>query len=196
MRLPNRIRAAPLNSGLLVALLLQGCGGGGYGGGSNPPPTPDTTAPTVPQNLTATAAGPTQVNLSWSASTDSGGSGLAGYRVFRGGTQITTTTATTYSDTGLTANTAYTYTVRAYDNATPANVSADSSAASATTAAPDTTAHTVPQKIVATALGPTQVHLTWSASTDSGGAGLAGYRVLRAGTQVATTIATTYDDGG
>src|SRR6266850_3157590 len=129
MRLAEGTRVAALTGALLATLAFSACGGGtGYS--ANTPPPPDTTAPTVPQNLTATAAGPTQVDLSWTASTDSGGSGLAGYRVFRGGTQITTTTATTYSDTGLTANTAYTYTVRAYDNATPANVSADSSAAS------------------------------------------------------------------
>jgi hypothetical protein len=96
---------------------------------------PDTVAPTVPQNLVATAVTPTQVNLAWSASTDSGGAGLAGYRVRRDGTEITTTAQTTYSDTGLAANTAYSYTVRAYDNATPANVSADSASRNVTTPA-------------------------------------------------------------
>ncbi|MGH7485227.1 MAG: fibronectin type III domain-containing protein, partial [bacterium] len=195
MRLADGTRVAALTGALLVTLAISACGGGGGYSGNNPPP-PDTTAPTVPQNLTATAAGPTQIDLSWTASTDGGGAGLAGYRVFRGGTQITTTTATTFSDTSLTANTGYSYTVRAYDNATPANVSADSSSATATTAMPDTTAPSVPQNLVATAIGPTQVHLTWSAATDSGGAGLAGYRVLRAGTQVATTAATSYDDSG
>jgi len=83
----------------------------------------------------ATAISPTQVDLTWLASTDSGGSGLAGYRIFRGGTQIATTTATSYSNTGLTANTTYAYTVRAFDNATPANVSADSTVANVTTPA-------------------------------------------------------------
>ena len=95
----------------------------------------DTIAPTVPQNLVATAVSTTQVNLTWSASTDSGGAGLAGYRVLRGGAQIATTVVPSYGDTGLTASTAYTYTVRAYDNATPANVSAQSSAMSITTPA-------------------------------------------------------------
>ena len=133
MRSPNRLRFALVNAGLVAAVLLQGCGGSGGGGGGGNPPPPDTSAPTVPQNLIATAAGPTQVNLSWSASTDTGGAGLAGYRVLRGATEIATTAQTTYSDTGLTANTPYTYTVRAYDNATPANVSADSAGASTKT---------------------------------------------------------------
>jgi uncharacterized repeat protein (TIGR03806 family) len=131
MQMPNRFRVALISCGLLFALLAQGCGGG-----SSPPPiVTDTTAPTVPQNLVAAAAGPTQVNLSWAASTDSGGAGLAGYRVLRDGTQIANTAQTNYSDTGLSASTAYTYTVRAYDNATPANVSSDSSVANVTTPA-------------------------------------------------------------
>ncbi|HZF17156.1 MAG TPA: PQQ-dependent sugar dehydrogenase [Steroidobacteraceae bacterium] len=121
---------------MLAALLLQACGGGDDGGGTPPPPPPpDTTAPTAPQNLAATASGPTQVALTWSASTDSGGAGLAGYRVLRGGTEIATTAATSYTDSGLAASTAYSYTVRAYDGATPANVSADSAPVNITTPA-------------------------------------------------------------
>jgi len=133
MRMPNRFRVAMVACGMLNAV-LQGCGGGGSAA-MPPPVTPDTTAPTIPGNLVATPAGPTQVDLTWAASTDSGGSGLAGYRVLRGGTQIATTAATNYSDSGLVASTTYSYTVRAYDNAVPVNVSADSAAATATTAA-------------------------------------------------------------
>jgi chitodextrinase len=92
---------------------------------------PDTQAPTTPTNLTATAISSTQINLSWSASTDN--VGVTGYKVFRGGTQIASPTGTTYSDTGLTANTSYTYTVSAVDAAN--NESAQSSPASATTQA-------------------------------------------------------------
>lgn len=104
-------------------------------------PVADTTAPTVPTSLTATAASSTQINLSWGASTDTGGSGLAGYRLYRGTTLIATTAATSYSDTGLAASSTYCYTVLAYDNAN--NSSAQSAQACATTtAAADTTAPT------------------------------------------------------
>ena len=91
------------------------------------PPTPDTTAPTVPTNLQATALSSSRIDLTWTASTDAGGSGLSGYRIFRdgGATPIATVTTTSYSDTGLAASTLYTYTVRAVDGAT--NVSANSS---------------------------------------------------------------------
>jgi uncharacterized repeat protein (TIGR03806 family) len=94
----------------------------------------DTTPPTVPANLIATAATSTSIHLSWSGSTDNvGGSGLATYRLFRGGVQVGQVTAGTlsFTETGLSANTRYTYTVRAVDNA--GNLSADSNAASATT---------------------------------------------------------------
>jgi len=93
--------------------------------------TPDTLAPTTPTGLTATDVNAVQINLSWSASTDTGGSGLAGYKIYRAGTQIATSTTTSYSDTTLSANTTYSYTVKAYDGA--GNLSAASNTASATT---------------------------------------------------------------
>jgi hypothetical protein len=96
------------------------------------PPASDTTPPSVPANLTATAVTSSSINLSWSASTDN--VGVQGYRIFRNGTQIASTNLTTYGDTGLTASTQYSYTVEAYDAA--GNDSAPSSSSSATTGAP------------------------------------------------------------
>ncbi|MFA5860034.1 MAG: fibronectin type III domain-containing protein, partial [Elusimicrobiota bacterium] len=101
----------------------------GSGGGTTPPPPGDTTAPSVPANLSATAVSTSQINLSWSASSDA--VGVSGYRVYRNGTQINTTANTSYSDTGLSASTSYTYSVAAYDAA--GNVSSQSSSVSGTT---------------------------------------------------------------
>ena len=70
--------------------------------------------------------------VTWTASTDAGGRGVAGYRVFRdaSATPIATVTCPTlHRDTGLTAATTYSYTVRAFDAATTPNVSAASAAA-------------------------------------------------------------------
>src|SRR5438094_6579003 len=92
----------------------------------------DTTAPSVPTGLTAAAVSSSQINLSWTASSDN--VGVSGYRVFRGGTQIATTSTTSYANTGLSPSTTYSYTVAAYDAA--GNLSAQSSSASATTPAP------------------------------------------------------------
>src|SRR6266568_3655896 len=159
------------------------------------PSCPDTTAPSVPAGLTASASSCSQVNLSWTASTDTGGSGLAGYKVFRGGVQIATTALTSYSNTGLAASTAYSFTVAAYDNA--GNTSAQSTAASATTpSCPDTTAPSVPAGLTATASSCSQVNLSWTASTDTGGSGLAGYKVYRNGVQITTTALTSYSNTG
>lgn len=89
----------------------------------------DTAPPTVPTNLKATAISSSQINLSWTASTDN--VGVTGYRIYRGGVQIATLTTTSYSNTGLAPSTTYTYTVRAYDAA--GNLSNASNPASATT---------------------------------------------------------------
>jgi chitinase len=69
------------------------------------------------------------VSLAWNASTDN--VGVTGYNVYRGGTLVTTATGTSYTDGGLSAGTAYSYTVRARDAA--GNLSAASNTLTATT---------------------------------------------------------------
>ena len=134
MRVPATRFLAGLASQALITLLAACSSSGGY----EPPPTTggDTTPPTVPQGLTATAQSATSIALTWTASTDTG-LGVAGYRIFRnaGTMPIASVTATSYTDTNLSAATQYTYTVRAFDGASPANESANSVAASATTSA-------------------------------------------------------------
>jgi uncharacterized protein YjdB len=92
-------------------------------------PPPDATPPSTPQNLAAVAVSPTQVNLSWSASTDN--VGVTGYRVFRNGTQVGTPTVPAFQDGNLTPSTTYSYTVAAVD--ATGNVSPQSAAVSVTT---------------------------------------------------------------
>ena len=73
------------------------------------PPGPDTTPPTEPRTLTATAVWPREVDLTWAASTDN--VGVTGYQIERcqgasctNFAQIATpTTATSYNDTGVDA---------------------------------------------------------------------------------------------
>ncbi|HSB85847.1 MAG TPA: Ig-like domain-containing protein, partial [Ilumatobacteraceae bacterium] len=149
----------------------------------------DTTAPTVPTNLAATPASISQINLSWSASTDN--VGVAGYRIFRNGVQVGTSTTTSFNDTGLTANTTYGYSVNAYDAA--GNASAQTAVINATTLA-DTSSPTVPTGLTATAVSSTQVNLTWAASTDN--VGVTGYDVFRDGVQLTTVGSTSYINTG
>ena len=89
----------------------------------------DTVPPTVPTGLAATNVTASSATISWSASSDA--YGVTGYKVARnGGTPVSVTT-TTYTDTGLTAGTTYSYTVQAYDAA--GNISAASTPLSVTT---------------------------------------------------------------
>lgn len=137
-------RALLLVTCLSLAGLLSACGGGGDSSppaqGQEPPPPPtqaaDVTPPSVPANVTAVAQSTTSILVSWSASTDD--TGISGYRVFRDGasTPLSTVTATSFTDTGLSHSTAYSYTVAAVDSASAGNVSAASAAASATTQTP------------------------------------------------------------
>ncbi|WP_309614701.1 reprolysin-like metallopeptidase [Flavobacterium sp.] len=93
--------------------------------------TPDTTAPTA-ATLTASGTTTTATNLSWSGAADN--VAVTGYDVYKGGVLLaSTTSATTYAITGLSASTLYTFTVRAKDAA--GNVSADSNTVSVTTLA-------------------------------------------------------------
>ncbi|MFO0585575.1 MAG: PQQ-dependent sugar dehydrogenase [Anaeromyxobacter sp.] len=97
----------------------------------------DTAPPSVPAGLTATALSPSRVTLAWSPSTDEG-TGVGGYDVLRGGTVLATVAAplASFEDATVAAGTAYTYTVRAFDRATPPNVSAASAPAQVTTPTP------------------------------------------------------------
>ena len=74
---------------------------------------PDTIAPSVPTGLKATAVSATQINLTWTASTDN--VGVKGYYVYLNDVALTTTTATSIQLTGLTAGTLYNYRVSAFD---------------------------------------------------------------------------------
>jgi chitodextrinase len=168
------------------------------------PAAPDTTAPSAPTGLTATAVSTSQIDLAWTASTDN--VGVTGYRVERcqgasctNYAQVGTPTTTTFSNTGLAANTTYRFRVRAADAA--GNLSAYSAIVNRATLASDTTAPTAPTGLAATAVSPTQIDLSWTASTDN--VGVTGYRVERCQgatcttfAQVGTPTATSYSSTG
>src|SRR6266571_2046383 len=156
------------------------------------PPVIDTVAPSTPTGLLASAVSSSQINLSWTASTDN--VGVTGYRVYRAGTLLATLGAvTSYQNTGLTASTTYSYTVQAVDAA--GNASAQSNSASATTqAAPDTQAPSVPTGLKGRAVSRTQINLTWNASNDN--VGVTGYYVYLNGVALATTTTTSFQHTG
>ncbi|MFV8373640.1 endonuclease [Flavobacterium sp. LB2P6] len=99
-------------------------------------PTADAQAPTTPTNLVASGTTSNSVSLSWTASTDN--IGVTGYNVYLNSTLKTTVTGTMTTITGLTASTAYTFSVKAKDAA--GNVSASSNVVNVTTTGGGSTA--------------------------------------------------------
>lgn len=133
---------------------------------------PDIIAPSVPAGINAIATSSTQINLSWSASTDTGGAGLAGYKVFRNNAQIATTTLPAYQNTGLTASTTYLYAISAYDKS--GNISARSATTTKSTLQQaDITAPTVAITIPTTGAVTGIVNITATASDPSSPSGQA-----------------------
>jgi fibronectin type 3 domain-containing protein/Mg/Co/Ni transporter MgtE len=144
----------------------------------------DRTPPTAPTGLTATAIGDTQVNLSWTPSTDD--VGVVGYLVFRNGAQIGTATATAFSDTAAPPGSTVRYEIRAVDAA--ANRSA---AARVDVTTPDTVPPNPPTGLTA-ALEGTAVRLRWTAATDN--VGVDRYLVFRDVAQIDVVATPSYLD--
>jgi len=102
------------------------------------------TAPSAPTGLTATTASSSQINLSWTAPSNNGGSAVTGYKVDRsnnGGSTWSTVASntgsigTTYSSTGLTANATYTFRVSAINvvgTSSPSNIASAKTSATST----------------------------------------------------------------
>ncbi len=160
----------------------------------------DKEAPSAPTGLSATPyLSPFKVKLAWNASSDN--VGVAGYYVYRNGSAIGTAKSfagkpgggsTYYYDYAISPNTTYTYEVAAFDSA--GNVSAKSSAATATTGSPDTEAPTAPSGLSATVVTTPskKVNLSWTGSTDN--VGVKGYKIYRNGSLIGTSSSTSYTD--
>jgi hypothetical protein len=124
----------------------------------------DTTAPTVPTNLTATNLTSTSFDLGWNPSTDA--VGVTGYGVYANGSLVDTTSGAGTTFSGLPCNTRTDIGIDAFDAA--GNRSAQaliSVTTSSCVTPPDTTPPTTPTNLSAT---PTQTDasMTWTASTD------------------------------
>ncbi|MGE5608618.1 MAG: fibronectin type III domain-containing protein, partial [Bacillota bacterium] len=163
--------------------------------------TPTVTIPSAPSALTATAASSSQINLKWTDNSNN----ETGFLIERATgtgtfTQIASVGAgvTSFTSSGLTASTAYSYRVRATNSA---GNSAYSNTASATTQAstPTTTIPTAPSALAATAVSSSQVALKWTDNSSNE----SGFLVERAtGTGTFTQIAsvgagvTSFTDSG
>lgn len=119
----------------------------------------DTTTPSIPSAPSANPSSSTQIDLSWSASTDN--VGVAGYRVYRNNTLVGTTVTSSFSSTGLAPATNYSFTVAAYDAA--GNASAQSSAVTATTFTASTSSGDFQTRCTATGV---LVCMGWDSASD------------------------------
>ncbi|HEY7874806.1 MAG TPA: S8 family serine peptidase [Actinomycetota bacterium] len=120
----------PATTGTYSIRVTSRSGGGAYWldvsypgtAAPGPPPSSDATAPSIPGSVRA-VSGKGKITLTWTASTDTGGSGLAGYKIYKAAastgpfTVAATTTSLTYNDIAVTKGKSYWYYVVAYDNA-------------------------------------------------------------------------------
>ncbi|HUG28913.1 MAG TPA: fibronectin type III domain-containing protein [Candidatus Limnocylindria bacterium] len=134
--------------------------------------------PTAPGNATVTVTD-TTARLTWSAASDN--LGVTGYRVWRNGALLGTTTSREWNNSNLTPETAYSWTIRAVDTA---GQTGPAVTVTATTAETDVEAPTAPKATVAPE-NPSWASLTWTASTDN--VGVVEYVVYRDGQLHATT---------
>ena len=153
--------------------------------------TPTTTSisssPAPPTGLTATASSATQINLSWSAPSNNGGSPIIGYKIeyklgASGAYSVlvanTANTATAYSHTALSTGQSYVYRISAINAVGTSNPSPEASATPTSSA--QTTANSAPGAptgLVATAASGTQINLFWSAPSNNGGSPITGYKI-------------------
>jgi fibronectin type 3 domain-containing protein len=150
--------------------------------------------PTAPSNLANSVISSSQINLTWTAST-----GATGYVIQRCAgasctsfAQVGTSTTASYSNTGLTASTSYSYRVDA-TNAVGSSGFSNTTTGTTTAALP-----TAPSNLANSVISSSQINLTWNAST-----GATGYVVQRCTgasctsfAQIGTSTTTSYSDTG
>jgi putative cell wall-binding protein/chitodextrinase len=170
---------------------LDAAGNVSTSGPSTTVTTADVTAPVWPAGAAITFSGvtTTQISLAWPAATDN--VGIATYRVMRrSGTgdfaQVASLAAgtRTFTNTGLSSATSYTYRIDAVDAAGNRTSGPQGTQATVT---PDTTPPSWPstKNLVERNLAQTTVRLAWTQATDN--VGVTGYRVFRGSTLVGST---------
>ena len=152
----------------------------------------DTIAPTAPEALAPSETTSTSTKLTWAAATDN--VAVTGYNVYNGATLVTTVTGLTHIVTGLTASTAYTFSVKAKDAAGNVSDSSNTVNVNTTAAVVDTTAPSAPTSLAAAGTTASSTNLTWTAATDN--MGVTGYDVYQGNTSIATVTGTSYNVSG
>ena len=122
----------------------------------------DTTGPSVPQNLSATAISETQISLLWQESSDTE-SGISHYNIYRNGSSIATSASASYLDTGLVSAATYSYEVSAINR-----VGLESDLSDAVEAA--TASDNDPPSVIAVSASQNSVEIQFSEELDESSA--------------------------
>lgn len=141
--------------------------------------SPTCTPPTTPTGLTETAHSYATISFYWTPSTADTGCTIAGYDVYQNGVKVgTVNSGTSYVANGLTAGNSYAFSVVAFDNTGQTSTASNATSFSTTT---DNQAPTVPNGLSLTLNGPSEIDLSWLASTDlpnPGGVGVESYSIF------------------
>jgi hypothetical protein len=151
------------------------------------PPTPNTPSPSASANSTSS------INISWAAIPSSGGdpTGTISYNIYRSGSFLTSTSSTSYTDSGLAAGTNYSYGVIAICSNSVGSSGSNSGSASATTYLPAPNAPGSVASISASTNGPGGIYISWS-----GASGASGYFLYRDNSYATSIAGTSYSDSG
>ncbi len=144
--------------------------------------------PSSPTNIAASAVSSSRINLSWNAPSNNGGTQIMSYNILKNlcseSSVIiihTHNTTTTYSDTGLSANTCYKYNVEAV-NAIGPGPSAINNATAVTNGTLQIHTSGAPIGLSVAIFSNTSLKLTWHKPANNGGAPITGYLIQRNGT--------------
>ncbi|MEU5429999.1 glycoside hydrolase family 18 chitinase [Streptomyces olivoreticuli] len=154
--------------------------------------SPVDTPPSAPGQPVSTGVTSTSISLGWAAATDD--HGIKNYDVYRGETVVGTVSTTSFTDTGLTPDTAYTYKVVARDTAGQTGPASPPATLRTSTGGGTDNPPSAPGTPQATAVTDTSVSLKWPAATDDHG--IKNYDVYRGTVKAATVAKLAYTDTG
>lgn len=155
--------------------------------------TPDEIAPTAPTKLISVNQTTNSIDLTWNKATDN--VGVNHYNVYRDNKKVQTVNGTAVKDTGLVANTTYTYTVKAVDNVGNESIASNEIKVK-TKEVPqiDNEAPTAPTSVHSMGETATTIDLHWGISNDN--VGVSHYDVYRNGVKIKSSKENRFMDSG
>lgn len=189
-----------LVEGICYAYKVSAINSVGIGNPSNIVYATTWTVPNSPTSLTTNAISSSQINLSWIAPTNTGGTPITGYMIqkrdscagsFSTLVANTSNTSTTYSNMGLVNGTCYQYRVFAHN---AVGTSMESNNATGTTLQNPTPTISLPSAPIGVGVvtkSNTALKVTWSTPSNTGGASITGYQIQRNGTTIVNNTGNT-----